>query len=128
MCRSTRRRGPPTDRGWSSSSVLDGVRRASTEDDHPMLVCLEEWMNVGALKAMRQAGATWADIGREAGCDWRTVEKCLSVEGPVSPPAVTGRTPVPRVIDPYTDLVDGWLAGTPRLQASVIHQRLVAEY
>lgn len=85
-------------------------------------------MNVRALKSMREAGATLADIARETGCDWRTVKKYLSVDAPAAPPAVTGRAPAARVIDPYTAVIDAWLAKSPRLQASVIHQRLVAEH
>lgn len=93
-----------------------------------MLLSLEEWMNVRALRAMRQAGATWADIAREAGCDWRTVKKYLADDAAATPPAVGARPAVPKLIDPYTDVIDAWLTSTPRLQASVIHKRLVAEH
>jgi transposase len=38
------------------------------------------------------------------------------------------RGPGPRKIDPYAHLVDAWLRPQPKLKASVIHERLVAEH
>jgi hypothetical protein len=35
---------------------------------------------------------------------------------------------VPRKIDAVASVVDAWLAKDPRLKASVIHERLVAEH
>lgn len=35
---------------------------------------------------------------------------------------------MPRLVDPYTGLIDAWLAEDPRLRATVIHERLVADY
>ncbi len=37
-----------------------------------MLLSEEEWMDLRAYRSLRAAGATWADIAREAGCDWGT--------------------------------------------------------
>lgn len=35
---------------------------------------------------------------------------------------------MPRLVDPFTDLIDAWLADDPRLRATVVHERLVADY
>jgi transposase len=89
-----------------------------------MLLSTEEWMDVRAYRALRDAGATWAEIGRETGHDWRTVKKYLSSAAD-RPPAVTAAKAVrKKVIDPYTDLIDTWLKNERRLQATTIHQRL----
>ncbi len=65
-----------------------------------MLLCEEDWMNLRSLRPLVAAGATWADIAREAGCDWRTAKKYLGAEAPSAPPRVTGRPQRPRLIDP----------------------------
>ena len=86
-------------------------------------------MDLRAYRALRDAGATWAEIARETGHDWRTVKKYLSPDAAERPPAVTASRPTrPKVIDPYTGLIDAWLTKERRLQATVIHQRLVADH
>jgi len=92
-----------------------------------MLLSLEEWMDLRAFRALRAAGATWAEIARETGYDWRTVKKYLAAEAQALPPSVQ-RQPQGRMIDPWKPLIDGWLEGESRLQATVIHQRLVSAY
>ena len=47
-----------------------------------MLLSKEEWMDLRAFRSLRAAGATWADIAREAGCDWRTAKKYLTDGAP----------------------------------------------
>jgi transposase len=93
-----------------------------------MILSQEQWMNLRAFKALAEAGATWAEIAQETGYDWRTVKRYLSADASSSPPAPAKRGPGPRKIDPYAHLVDAWLRTQPRLKASVIHERLVAEH
>src|SRR6266545_4520520 len=93
-----------------------------------MILSQEQWMNLRAFKALADAGATWAEIARETGYDWRTVKRYLSEDAPTAPPAPAKRGPGPRKTDPYAYLIDGWLRRQPRLKASVIWERLVAEH
>ena len=58
-----------------------------------MLLSPEEWMDLRAYSALREAGATRAEIARETGHDWRTVRKYLSPDAADRPPAVTARRP-----------------------------------
>ena len=93
-----------------------------------MILLQEQWMELRAFKALADAGATWAEIARETGYDWRTVKRYLSTEASSSPPASAKRGPGPRLVDPYAHLIDAWLRRQPKLKASVIHERLVAEH
>src|SRR6266540_2349654 len=69
----------------------------------------EAWMDLRRFKALAEAGATWAEIARESGYDWRTVKRYLSADAPAGPPAPARRGPGPRLIDPYAHLIDAWL-------------------
>ena len=94
-----------------------------------MLLSTEEWMDLRAFRALRDAGASWAEIAQETGHDWRTVKKYLAPDAPDRPPAVTACRPTRRkLIDDYTPLIDEMLKKERRLRATVIHQRLVAEH
>ena len=85
-------------------------------------------MDVRAFRTLRAAGASWAEIARECGCDWRTVKKYLDDQAPGTPPKVTGRRHPTKMIEPWAKTIDGWLETESRLQASVIHQRLVEDH
>ena len=93
-----------------------------------MLLHEEEWMDLRAYRALRDAGATWAEIARESGHDWRTVKRYLGPDAPPRPSRQSPRPAQPKVIDPYTQVVDAMLANEPRIKASVIHERLVADH
>src|SRR5829696_7431446 len=41
-----------------------------------MILDMESWMNIRRFRALHAAGATFVEIGRECGCDWRT---CVSI-------------------------------------------------
>ncbi|MEV6971806.1 IS21 family transposase [Hamadaea sp. NPDC051192] len=86
-------------------------------------------MDIRRFRALHAAGATFAEIARETGCDWRTVKKYLDPDSPSTPPRAPSRMgSQPKVITPFVDVVDAWLRAEPRLKGSVIHERLVAQY
>jgi transposase len=86
-------------------------------------------MDIRRFAPLRAAGATWTEIAAEAGCDWRTARKYLSPDAPAGPPRAPSRAGTqPRLVDPYVNVIDAWLVAEPRLRASVIHERLVADY
>jgi transposase len=50
-----------------------------------MLLRQEEWMELRRFKALKEAGATYAEIARATGRDWRTVKKYLDANAPALP-------------------------------------------
>ena len=50
-----------------------------------MLLSTEEWMDLRAYRALRDAGATWAELARETGHDWRTVNSRPATKVPRAP-------------------------------------------
>ena len=93
-----------------------------------MILPVEAWMDLRRYQPLRDAGATWQEIAEEVGLDWRTVKRYLSTDAPGPPVAPSRRGTVARKIDALAPVVDAWLAADPRLKASVIHERLVAEH
>jgi transposase len=86
-------------------------------------------MNIRRFRALHQAGARYAEIARECGCDPRTVRKYLAEDADSVPPTAPARAGTqPRLIEPYIELVESWLRADVWLKASVIHERLAAEY
>ena len=86
-------------------------------------------MNIRRFRALHEAGASYAEIAAEAGCDWRTVKKYLAEGAPAVPPAGPPRKGTqPRKIAPFAGLIDGWLRADITLRASVICERLTAGY
>lgn len=86
----------------------------------------EDWMELVSFRSLAKAGASWAEIGRLAGCDWRTARRYLSEDRP-RPPRYGPRPPAPKLIDPVAGVIDAWLRAEIRLQAFTIFERLVAE-
>ncbi len=66
------------------------------------MITQEEWMDLLSYRQMAAAGATWAEIARLAGCDWRTARKYLSPERQ-TPPRYKPRPPKPKLLDPFLD-------------------------
>ena len=94
-----------------------------------MILPVEAWMDLRRYQPLRAAGATWREIADEVGLDWRTVKKYLSADAPAGPPTAPSRKgTVARKVDAVAPVIDAWLAADPRLKASVIHERLVAEH
>jgi transposase len=94
-----------------------------------MIVDQETWMNVRRFRPLHEAGASYAEIAAECGCDWRTVKKYLEIEGVALPPRAPSRKGCqPQLITMFAPLVDAWLRQDVTLKGSVIHERLVAEH
>jgi transposase len=94
-----------------------------------VILPVEAWMDLRRYQPLRAAGATWREIADEVGLDWRTVKKYLSTDAPAGPPRAPSRKgTVARKVDAVAPVIDAWLAADPRLKASVIHERLVAEH
>jgi transposase len=94
-----------------------------------MILDSESWMNIRRFRVLHAAGASYAEIARECGCDWRTVKKYLEIDGVALPPRGPSRAGTqPRVIAPLVGVVEGWLRREVTLKGSVVHERLVTEY
>jgi transposase len=94
-----------------------------------MILDGESWMNIRRFRAVHAAGATYAEIAAEVGCDWRTVKKYLAPDADNAPPTASSRKGTqPRRIDPLVGVVETWLRADIELRASVIHERLVDQY
>ena len=94
-----------------------------------MILDTESWMNIRRFRALHKAGATFAEIGRECGCDWRTVRKYLAEDAPAVSPTSPSRAGIqPRLIEPFVERIEAWLRSDLALKGTVIHERLVAEY
>jgi transposase len=94
-----------------------------------MILDSESWMNVRRFRAVRDAGASYAEIAAECGVDWRTAKKYLQQPAGAMPPAATSRKGTqPRVIDPFVGVIDAMLRRDIKIPAAVIHERLVAEH
>src|SRR3954467_4593514 len=93
-----------------------------------MILDSESWMNIRRFRALHEAGATFVEIGRECGCDWRTVRKYLAEDAAVVPPTGPPRAgSQARLIDPFIEVVEAWLRADPGLKGTVVHERLGAE-
>jgi transposase len=94
-----------------------------------MILDTESWMNIRRFRALHAAGATFAEIGRECGCDWRTVRKYLAEDAASVPPTGPPRAGTqPLLITPFIPLVEAWLRDAVDLKWTVVYERLVAEY
>lgn len=86
-------------------------------------------MNVRRFRSLHAKGATYAEIGRECGCDWRTVKKYLAEDADSLPPTGPPRAGTqPRKLARFEPVIEAWLRADVTLKASVIHERLVAEH
>ena len=94
-----------------------------------MILDTESWMNIRRFRALHAAGATFAEIGRECGCDWRTVRKYLAEDAASVPPAAPPRKGTqPLLITPFIPLVEAWSRADLTIKGTVVHERLVAEH
>src|SRR5215212_7672985 len=94
-----------------------------------MILDTESWMNIRRFRALHAAGATFVEIGRECGCDWRTVRKYLAEDAssvPLTGPTRAGTQPL--LITPFIPVVEAWLRADVTIKGTVVYERLVAEY
>src|SRR5215212_6147349 len=94
-----------------------------------MILDTESWMNIRRFRALHAAGATFVEIGRECGCDWRTVRKYLAEDAssvPLTGPTRAGTQPL--LITPFIPVVEAWLRTDVTIKGTVVYERLVAEY
>ena len=83
-----------------------------------MILDSESWMNIRRFRVLRDAGATFVEIGRECGCDWRTVRKYLAEDASSVPPTGPPRAGTqPLLITPFIPLVEAWLRADLLLRA-----------
>ena len=62
-------------------------------------------MNIRRFRSLHAAGATYAEIARECGVDWRTVKKYLAADAAPTPPSGPPRIGTqPRKIGPFVEL------------------------
>jgi transposase len=87
-------------------------------------------MNIRRFKVLHEAGASYAEIAREVGCDWRTVRRYLAEDAPTHPPRGTSRAGTqPRTItDEIAALIEDMLRADVDLPASVICERLAGDH
>nr|WP_167534912.1 IS21 family transposase [Streptomyces galilaeus] len=95
-----------------------------------MVLDPQRWLELRRFRGLVESGAmSLSEVAKETGLNWRTVSKYLAADGPTSPPrrSANGRS-LARVIDEFAPLVDSMLRAEILMKASVIHERLVAEY
>jgi transposase len=101
----------------------------SPKGDLLMILDEETWMNVRRFRVLHAKGASYAEIARECGCDWRTVRKYLAEDAGSVPPTGPPRAGTQlRVIARFVPLVESWLRTDLTIKGTVIHERLVAEH
>ena len=94
-----------------------------------MVLEAERWLELRRFRALRQSGATFSEIARETGLNWRTVKKYLEEDGPAAPPepppsASRGK----QSITAYAPVIDAWLRAEILLKGTVIYERLAGDY
>ena len=58
-----------------------------------MILDVESWMNIRRLKALRDAGASYAEMAADVGCDRWTVKKYLAEDAVTAAPSWRGSQP-----------------------------------
>src|SRR5258708_12236271 len=108
--------------GGEPPNVHPVLRMQDHRRDHPsMILHPENWMNIRRFRALHEAGASYAEIAAEVGCDWRTVKKYLSGDVPAGPPAGASRKGTqPPQSAPFAGVIDSRLPPHISLRAPLI--------
>ncbi|MEU5773457.1 IS21 family transposase [Streptomyces venezuelae] len=94
-----------------------------------MVLDPQRWLELRRFRGLYESGAmSLREIAKETGLNRRTVTKYLVGEAPVAPPKRTAEGRQRRVVDEVAPLIDAMLRTEILLKASVIHERLAAEY
>jgi transposase len=94
-----------------------------------MILDPEQWMDIRRFRVLADAGSSISEIARETGHDWKTVKKYLAADAATTPPSAPPRAGTqPRLIAPFVAVIEAWLRSDVTLKASVVHERLVAQY
>ena len=78
----------------------------------------ESWMNI---RALRNQGLSYREIGRRLGVDRRTAKKLSEIDEPP--------TPKPRqrssLVDPFAHVIEAWIEKSPKMTAKTIYEQLI---
>lgn len=87
-------------------------------------------MNIRRFKQLHATGMTYAEIGRECGCDWRTLRKYLAEDAATAPPSAPSRKGTQKVAitEVIAALIDAMLRACIDIKATVICERLADEH
>lgn len=91
----------------------------------------QRWVELRRFRGLYESGAmSLSEIAAETGLNRRTVRKYVCAEGSGVPPrrVSSGRARQPRVVDAFAHVIDAMLRAELLIKATVIHERLVAEY
>lgn len=78
----------------------------------------ESWMNI---KALRNQGLSYREIGRRLGVDRRTAKKLAQVDEPPVP-KTRERT---SLVDPFAHVIEAWIEKSPKMTAKTIFEQLI---
>jgi transposase len=95
-----------------------------------MVLEAERWLELRRFRALLESGASFSEIARETGLNWRTVKKYLETGGRVAPPRAATRPgrQQSQVIREFAPVIDAWLRAELLIKGTVVHERLVEQY
>lgn len=95
-----------------------------------MVLDPHRWLELRRFRGLFESGVvSLSEIAAETGLNWRTVRKYLTADAPTTPPQRMANGSVRRaMVDEFAPLIDAMLRAEILIKASVMHERLVAEY
>jgi transposase len=87
------------------------------------------WLELRRFRGLCESGViSLSEIAVETGLNRRTVRKYLTGDAPTAPPQRIGSRVRHSMVDQFAPLIDAMLRAEILIKASVVHERLVAEY